>query len=198
MPARATILRTGLLLALGAGLAAALALAGGGGAASPEVAVAPGADRGPAGPVAAARAEAPPRPAAAAAQEPADPLVRTDHKVPRPLHRPCGLPPGTRIPVGELPAVDEGIRLPDGRLLPFLNGMNWAPPVQRDRGHGPVPPVVAILVDAEGFQWYEHADGSVTTCMYQEVKRPHEHYWDPSTKHTVPVPRSRQRAVDGH
>jgi hypothetical protein len=81
-----------------------------------------------------------------------EPVVLTDHKVPRPLHRASGGVPGNRRLVGELPNVDRGIPLPDGRRLPFLNGMTWSPPVQRDAIHGPVPPVVAIVVDAEGFE----------------------------------------------
>jgi hypothetical protein len=135
-------------------------------------------------------------PADVARPEP-PPAVRTDHKVPIPLHRPSGKRPGTRTPVRELPKVDDGIRLPDGTCLPYLNGMNWAPPLQRDRIHGPVPPVVAILVDAEGFEWYEHADGSVTTCMYQQVIVQGEPYWDPTTKHSAAVPRSMLRTDDG-
>lgn len=128
---------------------------------------------------------------------PMEPEVRTDRKVPRPLHRPSGARPGSRRLVAELPAVDRGIPLPDGRLLPFLNGMTWAPPVQRNQVHGLVPPVVAIVVDAEGFEWYEHADGSMTTSMYQEVILPGETYWDPTTKHSVPKPAEMIRRSDG-
>lgn len=120
----------------------------------------------------------------------------TDHKVPRPLHRKSGGRPGSRRLITALPAVERGIPLPDGRKLPFLNGMTWAPPVQRNHGHGLVPPVVAIVVDAEGFEWYEHADGSMTTSMYQEVILPEETYWDPTTKHSVPKPGEMIRRSD--
>lgn len=145
----------------------------------------------------AAVAPAPALPARGTVPREPPPPVRTDHKVPIPLHKPSGKRPGSRTPVTDLPHVDDGIRLPNGICLPYLNGMTWAPPVQRDRVHGDVPPVVATIVDAEGFEWYEHADGSVTTCMYQQVIVQGEPYWDPTTKHSVPVPRSMLRTDDG-
>lgn len=152
------------------------------------------------------RGGAPPPPAAAAAGRPdaaapapavppvpvhrpaAPQQVRTDHKVPVPLHTKSRHPPGTRIPLRVEAGTGDGIRLPDGTTLPYLNGMTWAPPVQRSRELGPVAPVVGILVDADGFEWYEHADGSVTTCLYQQVVLPGETYWDPSTKHAAATP----------
>lgn len=63
--------------------------------------------------------------------------------------------------------VPEGIRCPDGTCLPLLNGVAAAPAILRSPERGPLPPVVAIVVDRDGWDWYEHADGSMTTC------RPH-------------------------
>lgn len=63
----------------------------------------------------------------------------------------------------------HGIRCPDGTHLPLLNGVENAPAIIRAPEHGPLPPVVAIVVDVAGFDWYEHADGSMTTCRPQFV-----------------------------
>ncbi len=78
----------------------------------------------------------------------------------------AALPPGARVPrrVGR---VSSGIRCPDGSHLPLLNGVPAAPPITRSPHLGPVPPVVAILVDQEGNRWYEHADGSATTTRFR-------------------------------
>jgi hypothetical protein len=122
---------------------------------------------------------------------PALPPGTIDHRVPRPLHTKSRHPPGTRIPVDRLPAVDHGIPLPDGTLLPFLNGMTYAPPIIRDQKLGPLAPVVARVTDFEGFEWWEHADGSSTTSKYQEV-RLHDGtvYFDPASFHTARLPDS--------
>ena len=32
-----------------------------------------------------------------------------------------------------------------------------------------MPPVVAMIVDDQGTEWYEHADGSATTTRFREV-----------------------------
>ncbi len=112
----------------------------------------------------------------------------TDRKSDRPHHRKSGYPPGTRIEVRDLPKVRDGIFLPDGTVLPYLNGMTWAPAVQRGPQFGPFPPVVALVVDYEGFEWWEHADGSTTTTRYKEVTAHGETYWDPGAEHAATVP----------
>ena len=108
--------------------------------------------------------------------------------VPTPLHVRSPFPPGTVIPVTELPPVDNGIPLPRGGYLPFLNGMTYSPGIARDPRFGPVPPVVAKLVDTEGFEWWMHADGSVTTSIYRQVSVPGETAWDSATRHAVAKP----------
>ncbi len=111
----------------------------------------------------------------------------TNKKSDRPHHKKSNLPWGTRHTIKNLPAVNNGIPLPDGSFIPFLNGMTHAPPLHRDPRHGPVPPVVAKVVDDEGFEWWEHADHSVTTSRYKGVEVGGESYWDPGTDHLVPT-----------
>ena len=115
---------------------------------------------------------------------PALPMT-TNEKVQVPLHLKSPHPPGTVIPVPGLPEVDNGIPLPGGGYLPFLNGMTYSPNLYRDPRFGPVPPVVAKLVDGDGYEWWMHEDGSVTTSIYQQVTVPGEVYWDSATKHAV-------------
>ena len=64
---------------------------------------------------------------------------------------------------------DHGIRCPDGSFLPLLNGVESAPPVMRSDDRGPLAPVVAVVTDADGWDWYEHADGATTTCRPQFI-----------------------------
>ena len=166
-------------LALAALTVAVLSLCFGG---SPEVAAgSPGDDRiQPAAPTISA-----PVPAARTAQA----AVSVEHRVfSRPTMRRSPHPPGTRIPIDSLPEVDSGIPLPDGSFLPLLNGMTYAPMLQRDARYGPLPRVVAINVDGDGYEWYEHADGSTTSSKYQEVliRGGEVRYWDPATYHGVP------------
>jgi hypothetical protein len=52
-----------------------------------------------------------------------------------------------------------------------LNGVTQAPVIPREKVCGPLPPVVAKLWDAGGFEWYEHADGSTTTSRPHTVIR---------------------------
>ncbi len=120
----------------------------------------------------------------------------TRSKSDRPLHTVSKYPPRTRIPVANLPKVTQGIPCPDGSFLPFLNGMTWAPPLQRDPGLGPVPPVVAIQVDDAGIEWWEHADGSVTTCHYHEITALGQKYFDPVTRHGAAKPSSQILGLD--
>ena len=127
----------------------------------------------------------------------AAPAVELTNKAsPRPLHARSNHAPGTFVPVRDLPSVTNGIPLPDGRHLPFLNGMTWCPPISRDEELGPVPPVVGLAVDAEGFEWWKHADGSATTSRYKHVTvslpgQPRLQYWDPAGEHTAPSPNAR-------
>ncbi len=78
----------------------------------------------------------------------------------------------TRTPMRVAP-VAHGIRCPDGTFLPLLNGVASAPAIIREPERGPLPAVVAVLVDADGFEWYEHADASVTTSRPQRVTDQH-------------------------
>lgn len=120
-----------------------------------------------------------------------------DHRVASPAHTRSTLAPGTRVPLASPPRADVGIPLPDGSFLPFLNGMTFAPPIDRHPSHGPLPPVVARVVDAEGFEWWEHADGSMTTSRYQEVRlQDGTTWWDPSSHHSAPLRREWLHAVD--
>lgn len=57
----------------------------------------------------------------------------------------------------------HGIEFPDGTRLPLLNGLREAVRIESRSGTACVAPVVAILVDADGWEWYEHADGARTT-----------------------------------
>lgn len=75
---------------------------------------------------------------------------------------------GHRTPQRVEPVAD-GIRCPDGRCLPLLNGVASAPAIIREPERGPLPPVVALVVDADGWEWYEHADGSMTTSRPQRI-----------------------------
>jgi hypothetical protein len=109
---------------------------------------------------------------------------------------------GTRTPGTVTPAA-RGIRCPDGSFLPLLNGVAAAPALIRSAEHGPLPPVVARVVDAAGFEWYEHADGSLTTSRPQVVHGPNgERTIQIITIHTAdapsdgsirPLPEPRQR-----
>ncbi len=73
-----------------------------------------------------------------------------------------------RIPV-QLAQVSSGIRCPDGSYLPLLNGVPKASPLARNRALPPLAPVVAVLIDGDGVEWFEHADGSATTTVWSEM-----------------------------
>ncbi|MEZ5962407.1 MAG: hypothetical protein R3F56_01050 [Planctomycetota bacterium] len=75
---------------------------------------------------------------------------------------------GTRTPA-RVDKVAAGIRCPDGTFLPLLNGVREAPGIIRESERGPLPPVVALVVDADGWEWYEHADGSMSTSRPQRL-----------------------------
>jgi hypothetical protein len=116
----------------------------------------------------------------------------TNKPLPRPAHKLSPYPPGTRIPITHLPKVDQGIPMPDGTFLPFLNGMTHAPPVMRNPIYGPIPRVIAKVVDHGGFEWWLHEDNSATTCRYEQVNVPGgKSYWDPGSAHLTPNEASR-------
>jgi hypothetical protein len=99
---------------------------------------------------------------------------------------------GRRTP-GDPGFVASGIPLPDGSQLPLLNGVASAPPVLRSPERGPLPPVVAVVVDRDGWDWYEHADGSLTTCRPQEIVRDDgRREIRVLTLHNAPDPRMRE------
>jgi hypothetical protein len=141
----------------------------------------------------------PAQPPAPAAEPPAAPVQvsitahvqpeLTNKKSPVPLHQKSKYPPLTRFRFDKLPAAEpgKGITFPDGTTLPYLNGMTWAPMVSRSRDvAAPIPPVIGLVVDQEGFEWYEHADHSTTTTRYKQVTFAGETYWDPATEHAAP------------
>lgn len=99
-------------------------------------------------------------------------------------------PPGSRVPM-RVPWTKSGIPVGDGRFLPLLNGVPFAPPISRDPLCGPVPPVVAKIVDDEGVEYWEHADGSTTTTRFVEVKYQGETRRVVTTDHAARIP-------DGH
>ena len=58
----------------------------------------------------------------------------------------------------------DGLRLPDGSMMPALNGVVAPPPLRWpvDRAWSPIR---RRFVDRRGTEWYEHADGSFTTTL---------------------------------
>lgn len=80
-------------------------------------------------------------------------------------------PRGSRTPM-RLPAVGSGIPLGDGTFVPPLNGVrveDVIPPVRRNRRLPPPGPIVAKIVDLSGQEWWEHEDGSQTSCSFASV-----------------------------
>jgi hypothetical protein len=76
---------------------------------------------------------------------------------------------GTRRTCRVQPSI-EGIEFPDGTRLPLLNGLSEAPPVVPRQDARRLAPVIAIVVDADGWEWYEHADGARTTSRLHAVR----------------------------
>jgi hypothetical protein len=102
---------------------------------------------------------------------------------PAPVAPPPPPTPTPRIP-GRYPMevpfnTTGGIGIGAGRFLPLLNGVPHAPEIARDEP-GPVPPVVAKVVDDSGCEWWEHADGSMTTSRWNDYT-----YRDPRTGEQV-------------
>lgn len=85
-------------------------------------------------------------------------LVRADNLDAAGTRRHCSISPSS-----------EGIEFPDGTKLPLLNGLSEAPPLAPRHGAVRLAPVVAVVVDADGWEWYEHADGARTTSRLQAV-----------------------------
>ena len=79
------------------------------------------------------------------------------------------LPPNSRVEMYLDPAwFKSGIKCPGAGYLPLLNGVPFANQIGRaaDDEGGPVPPVVAKKTGPDGIEWYEHADGSVTSTHF--------------------------------
>lgn len=106
------------------------------------------------------------------------PLLRRDSVAPTPPLPAPGVEPAStpQIADSDAAAIPAGrtdarafIPCPDGSRLPSLNGVLDPPAIQRAPEHGPLPPVIATRRDAAGNEWYEHADGSMTTTRMQAV-----------------------------
>lgn len=81
-------------------------------------------------------------------------------------------PPGTRIPM-RIPYVREGIEVSPGQFLPPLNGVrleDGIPAIRRDPRMPPPGPVVAKVVGPDGQEYWEHEDGSYTSCTYSQIQ----------------------------
>ncbi|MGE3175215.1 MAG: hypothetical protein AB7O97_21490 [Planctomycetota bacterium] len=93
------------------------------------------------------------------------------------------LRPGTRIDLKIPPRARIGIPLPSGVCLPGLNGIAQSGAINRPAEHGPVLPVTAVVVDKDGYEWFEHKDGSMTTSKF--VWQPQEQRWAAVTLHAI-------------
>lgn len=93
------------------------------------------------------------------------------------------LDPGTRFQLTAVPSSAVGIPLAGGVCLPALNGVPKSGPIDRPAAHGAIPPVVGVVVDEARFEWYEHADGSLTTSRY--VWNQQQRRWLPMTFHAI-------------
>lgn len=132
-------------------------------------------------------------PVAARASEPAPALVAAtpeqadgEPELPPEFFR--KLPPSSRVPMTLPTGFTSGLRCPDGSYLPLLNGVTEAYPINRDVSiHGPLPPVVAKRTDSGGYEWYEHADGTLTTVRMTPVTKLGVTAEEPVTSHVVPV-----------
>lgn len=94
------------------------------------------------------------------------------------------LPRGARVPLAATPTPGPGepaIMLSDGTRLPALNGVAKPPLVNTNRT---TKPVVAVIVDERGLEWFEHADGCLTTSRY--VWRSNRKLWDAVAMHAIP------------
>lgn len=89
-------------------------------------------------------------------------------------------PPGRSAPpapcaeaTAPLAPGETGIALPDGRVLPPLNGVRAGDPiprVQREPFMPPIGDVVGQWIDARGDAWWITADGSAFTTRWETVR----------------------------
>ncbi|MHC4516521.1 MAG: hypothetical protein ACYTGW_11385 [Planctomycetota bacterium] len=83
-------------------------------------------------------------------------------------------PPGTRIEM-RIPFVRAGIEVSPGLFLPPLNGVkleDGIPAIGRNPRLPPPGPVVAKVVGPDGQEYWEHEDGSYTSCTYSRIQKP--------------------------
>ncbi len=86
----------------------------------------------------------------------------------------CDYPPGSRIPM-RIPFVREGIEVGPGLFVPPLNGVkveDKIPAIGRDPRLPPPGPVVAKVISPDGQEYWEHEDGSYTSCTYSRIQKP--------------------------
>jgi hypothetical protein len=83
-------------------------------------------------------------------------------------------PPGSRIPM-RVPFVAQGIEVGPGLFVPALNGVkveDKIPAIGRDPRMPPPGPVVAKIISGDGQEYWEHEDGSYTSCTYSKIRKP--------------------------
>src|SRR5262245_65795213 len=125
------------------------------------------------------------QPATAAAPAPAPPPAQPAAR--RRVDNPHG---GQVQPVPDY-AHPGVLTYPDGSTRPALNGVTADVTILWDNGR-PWSPIVDKVVDAQGWEWYRHADGSNTTVRSVEINGvPHV---CPMTTH--PEPEVPVRAAD--
>ncbi len=82
-----------------------------------------------------------------------------------------------------IPFVGAGIEVGPGLFLPPLNGVkveDGIPAIGRNPRLPPPGPVVAKVIATDGQEYWEHQDGSFTSCTYSQVQIP-----DGTTKEIV-------------
>ena len=83
-------------------------------------------------------------------------------------------PPSSRIPMC-IPFVRKGIEISPGLFVPPLNGVHAdenIPPIGRSPRLPPPGPVVAKVISPDGQEYWEHEDGSATSCTYSTIQKP--------------------------
>lgn len=84
------------------------------------------------------------------------PAAPAKHEQPTEMSAPT--PPVTEAPRPK----SDMLVFPDGTALPPLNGVEKPGPVQWPEGR-PYSPVVGKHTEPNGLEWYDHADGTMTT-----------------------------------
>jgi len=105
-------------------------------------------------------------------------------------------PPGSRIPM-RIPFVGAGIEVGPGLFLPPLNGVkveDGIPAIGRNPRLPPPGPVVAKVISADGQEYWEHQDGSYTSCTYSQIRTPEGTKEIVATQHGA-IPRQQRRAA---